>query len=148
MLRRTLLSLIAFAATALAASAPLRAAAEPGIKVEDPWVRVTFGQSRATAGYMALIDQSGKGNSLVGVEMAEGARAEIHETVMDGDIVKMRLVKALAIPAGGRAELTPTGGHLMIMGLKGPLKVGDTLPMKLKFADGSEMMAYFAVRTN
>jgi copper(I)-binding protein len=123
-------------------------AAEPGIKVEDPWVRVTFGQNRATAGYMALIDQSGKGNTLVGLEMAGGAKAEIHETVTDGDIVKMRLVKSLAIPASGKAELTPTGGHIMIMGLKGPLKVGETVPMKLKFADGSEMMAYFAVRTN
>lgn len=123
-------------------------AAEPGIKVEDPWVRVTFGQSRATAGYMSLIDQSGKGNALVGLEMADGARAEIHETVTEGDIVKMRMVKALTIPAGGKAELTPTGGHIMIMGLKGPLKVGDTLPMKLKFADGTEMMTYFAVRTN
>jgi len=143
MLRRALLILIV-----LAAGVPPLAAAEPGIKVEDPWVRVTFGQSRATAGYMVLIDQSGKGNSLVGLEMAEGARAEIHETVMDGDIVKMRMVKALAIPAGSRAELNPTGGHLMIMGLKGPLKVGQTLPIKLKFADGTEMMAYFAVRTN
>jgi periplasmic copper chaperone A len=123
-------------------------AAEPGIKVEDPWVRVTFGQNRATAGYMALIDQTGKGNTLVGLEMADGAKAEIHETVMDGDIVKMRRVQSLPVPAGGRAELTPMGGHIMIMGLKGPLKVGETLPMKLKFADGSEMMAYFAVRTN
>lgn len=123
-------------------------AAEPGIKVQDPWVRVTFGQSKVTAGYMTLLDQSGKGNTLVGLEMADGARAEIHETVTDGDIVKMRMVKSLEIPAGGKAELTPSGGHLMIMGLKGPLKVGETLPMKLKFADGSEMMAYFAVRTN
>ncbi len=124
------------------------AAAEPGIRVVDPWVRVTFGQSRATAGYIALVDQSGRGNTLVGLEMADGARAEIHETVIDGDIVKMRMVKALQIPAGGKAELTPTGGHLMIMDLKGPLKVGETLPMKLRFADGSEMMAYFAVRAN
>ena len=123
-------------------------AAEPGIKVEDPWVRITFGQNRATAGYMALVDQSGKGNTLVGLEMADGAKAEIHETVMEGDIVKMRMVKSLPIPPGGKAELTPTGGHIMVMGLKGPLKVGETLPMKLKFADGTEMMAYFAVRTN
>ncbi len=132
---------------AMAVAFPL-AAAEPGIKIEDPWVRVTFGQSRATAGYMALIDQSGKGNTLVGLEMAGGAKAEIHETVMDGDIVKMRMVKAFTVPAGGRAELTPTGGHIMIMGLTTPLKMGETLPIKLKFADGSEMMAYFAVRTN
>lgn len=131
----------------LAAALPL-SAAEPGIKVEDPWVRVTFGQSRATAGYMALVDQSGKGNVLVRLEMGDGARAEVHETVTDGDIVKMRAVSSLPVPAGGRAELTPAGGHIMIMGLKGPLKAGETLPIKLKFADGSEMMAYFAVRTN
>ena len=122
------------------------AAAEPGVKVEDPWVRVTFGQSRATAGYMALVDLSGKGNSLVGLEMAGGGKAEIHETVTDGDMVKMRMIKSLPIPAGGRAELTPAGGHLMIMGLSGPLKAGDTLPITLKFADGSETTANFAVR--
>jgi len=132
---------------ALAVVFPL-SAAEPGIKIQDPWVRITFGQSRTTAGYMTLIDQSGKGNTLVGLEMADGARAEIHESVMEGDVMKMRLVKSVAIPARGQAELTPAGGHIMIMGLKGPLKVGETLPVKLKFADGSEMMAYFAVRTN
>ena len=131
----------------MAAILPL-AAAEPAIKVEDPWVRVTFGQSRVTAGYMTLIDQSGKGNALVGIEMADGAKADIHETVMDGDVMKMRQVKSLAIPPGGKTELTPTGGHIMVMGLKGPLKVGETLPMLLKFADGTEKMAYFAVRTN
>ncbi len=145
---RRILLVMAAAFPLLAPWAAPWAAAEPGIKVEDPWVRVTFGQSRATAGYMALIDQSGKGNTLVGLEMAGGAKAEIHETAVDGDIVKMRMVKALTVPAGGRAELTPTGGHIMIMGLTGPLKMGETLPIKLKFADGSEMMAYFAVRTN
>lgn len=132
---------------ALAVANPL-SAAEPAIKVEDPWVRVTFGQSKVTAGYMGLIDQSGKGNVLVGIEMADGMKAEIHETVAEGDVMKMRHVKAFSIPAGGRADLTPTGDHIMIMGLKAPLKVGDTLPMLLKFADGGEKMAYFAVRRN
>lgn len=132
---------------ALAVASPL-SAAEPAIKVEDPWVRVTFGQSKVTAGYMGLIDQSGKGNTLVGIEMADGMKAEIHETVADGDMMKMRQVKAFSIPAGGRADLTPAAGHIMIVGLQGPLRVGDTLPMLLKFADGGEKMAYFAVRTN
>lgn len=132
---------------ALAVASPL-SAAEPAIKIEDPWVRVTFGQSKVTAGYMGLIDQSGKGNTLVGIEMADGMKAEIHETIADGDVMKMRQVNAFSIPAGGRADLTPSGGHIMIMGLSSPLKVGDTLPMLLKFADGGEKMAYFAVRRN
>jgi len=128
--------------------APMALGAEAAVKVEDPWVRVTFGQSTTTAGYMALIDTSGKGNALVGIELAGGAKADLHETVRDGDMVKMRMVKRLPIPPGGRAELTPSGGHIMIEGLKSPLKVGETLPMSLKFADGTEKMAYFAVRTN
>ncbi len=132
---------------ALTVAAPL-AAAETAVKVEDPWVRVTFGQSTATSGYMTLIDQSGRGNTLVAIEMGSGMKADLHETVSDGDVVKMRQTGALTIPPGGRAELTPAGGHIMVTGLKSPLKVGETLPMMLKFADGSEKMAYFAVRTN
>lgn len=80
--------------------------------------------------------------------MENGLRAELHETVVDGTVARMRLNTSLSIPANGRAELTPAGGHIMIMGLTAPLKVGDTLPIRLIFADGTDMMAYFAVRRN
>lgn len=147
MIRRFFLSLaLLLAGTAL--SSPPGWSADATVRVEDPWVRVTFGQSRVTAGYLTLVDLSGKGNSLIAVEMADGIRAGLHETVTEGDVVKMRMTKALPLPPGGKAKLTPAGGHIMIMGLKAPLKVGEHLPATLKFADGSELQVDFEVRTH
>ena len=122
------------------------AAADPAIIVEDPWVRVTFGQSTTTAAYMTIVNRSGKGDTLTGVETLDGAQAHIHETATQGDTVKMRMLDRLAVPPNGRAALTPAASHIMISGLKRPLKAGETLPLKLRFAQTGEITVTFAVR--
>jgi copper(I)-binding protein len=58
---------------------------------------------------------------------------------MDGDVMKMRQVEAIEVPAGKSVELKPGGLHIMFIGLKAPLKAGDKFPLKLKFEKAGEV---------
>ena len=66
-------------------------------------------------------------------------RVELHETIRDGDVMRMREVEAIELPAGQTVELKPGGLHLMLMGLKAPLKAGETVPVTLKFEKAGDV---------
>ena len=65
---------------------------------------------------------------------------------MDGNIMKMRQIKEILVPAGSSTDLKPGGFHLMLIGIKSPLKVGDSVPLKLKFAKAGEVDVRFSVK--
>ncbi len=60
---------------------------------------------------------------------------EVHEMKMDGNVMKMRAVPGLELPAGKAVELKPGGYHVMLMDLKGPLAKDSTVPVTLVFKD-------------
>ena len=64
---------------------------------------------------------------------------QLHEMSMEGNVMKMRQVKDIAVPAGGSVELKPGGLHLMFMNIKAPLSAGETVPVKLTFAKAGEV---------
>jgi copper(I)-binding protein len=64
---------------------------------------------------------------------------QLHEMAMEGNVMKMRQVKDIAVPAGATVELKPGGLHLMFMNIKAPLAAGETVPVKLKFAKAGEV---------
>jgi copper(I)-binding protein len=64
---------------------------------------------------------------------------ELHEMKMDGDVMRMRQVAAVDVPAGGSVALEPGGLHVMLLGLKAPLKEGDRFPMTLRFEKAGEV---------
>jgi copper(I)-binding protein len=81
--------------------------------------------------------------TLVGFRTKVAGEAELHDMVMDGDVMRMRALDALSLPAGQPVALRPGPGgkHLMLMGLKGPLKAGDelSLTLKLRTPDGKTL---------
>jgi periplasmic copper chaperone A len=97
--------------------------------VKDAWVRSTVPQQMAT-GLFAQIT-SAKGGKLVAASSPAAGVVEVHEMAMDGDVMKMRVVPALDLPAGKAVELKPGGYHVMLMNLKQPLKAGDTVSVSL-----------------
>jgi copper(I)-binding protein len=58
---------------------------------------------------------------------------------MEGNVMKMRQIDRLALPAGKTVQLSPGGYHLMLLGLKAPLKAGDSFPLTLKFEKAGEV---------
>jgi copper(I)-binding protein len=111
----------------------LAAPAFAQVQVADPWVRGTVAQQKATGAFMKLT--AADGSRLVEVRTPAAGVAEIHEMAMVDNVMRMRAVPGIELPAGKSVELRPGGYHLMLMDLKQQLKPGDTVPITLVFED-------------
>lgn len=116
-------------ATLLSLTASAWAQASANVEVKDAWVRATVAQQKTTGAFMQLTAQAD--TRVVQVSSPIAGVVEIHEMAMDKDVMKMRAVPALALPAGKAVELKPGGYHVMLMDLKGPVKAGDVVPVTL-----------------
>jgi len=115
--------------TFLAALAFASAAASAQTTVKDAWVRGTVAPQKATGAFMQIT--SAQGGKLVSAQSPLAGVTEVHEMAMDGNVMKMRAVPALELPAGKAVELKPGGYHVMLMDLKQPLKEGESVPLTL-----------------
>jgi copper(I)-binding protein len=115
------------------AAALASAAAHAQVSVDKPWVRTTVAQQTTTAAYLTIT--SAQGGKLVSASSPVAAAVDVHEMKMAGDMMKMRAVDTLALPAGKPVEFRPNGYHLMMTGLKAPVKAGDVVTIKLVVED-------------
>jgi copper(I)-binding protein len=99
------------------------------VQVKDPWVRATVPHQSATGAFMKL--ESAQDARLLSASSPAAAVVEIHEMKMENDVMKMRAVRSVPIPAGKGVELKPSGYHVMLMNLKAQVKEGDTVPITL-----------------
>jgi copper(I)-binding protein len=115
------------------------------VRADGAWVRASVPGQQGTGAFMRLT--APKGARLVRAESPAAGVTEVHEMKMEGDIMKMRAVPALDLPAGKTVELKPGGYHVMLLDLKAPLEKGSTVPMTLVFQDaqGSESVLQLAL---
>lgn len=124
-------SVRALCAAALWAGVGLGAAWAQSVDVQGAWARGTVQGQKATGAFMTLTAK--ESTRLVGVASPVAGVAEIHEMAMSGDVMKMRPVVGLDLPAGKAVELKPGSYHVMLMDLKLPLQKDTTIPMTLTF---------------
>jgi len=105
------------------------------VTVEDAWVRGTVEGQTATAAYLRL--HSDTGARLVSITSPAAARCSVHEMKMSENLMRMRALDSLPIPAGGTVELKEGGDHIMLEGLTRTLKAGDAVPLTLTFVDSA-----------
>ena len=105
------------------------AGASAQTSVKEPWIRSTVAQQTASSLFAQIT--SAKGGRLVGASSAVAGVVEIHEMAMQGDVMTMRAVPGLDLPAGKPVELKPSGYHVMLFDLKQQLKAGDTVVVSL-----------------
>ncbi len=103
------------------------------VDVSDAWARATVPGQKGTGAFMRITARDGA--RLVGVSSPVAGVAEVHEMKMDNDIMKMRAVPVLELPAGQTVQLRPGGYHVMLMDLKQPLPKGSTVPLTLRLQD-------------
>lgn len=109
-------------------------AAQSGpIEVKGAWARATAGGSMTGAAYVMLSNSGSTGDRLVSVSTPAAGRVELHTMTMEGDVMRMRQIQGIEIQPGSSVELKPGGLHIMLLDLKGPLKVGDRFPLTLMF---------------
>jgi copper(I)-binding protein len=104
------------------------------IVVDHPWSRATPGSAQVAAGYMTISNKGSEPDRLIGGTFVHAGHVEVHEMKMEGGMMKMRPLKdGLEIKPGQTVKLEPNGYHIMFMGLKQPLKQGETLKGQLRF---------------
>ncbi|MEY2736003.1 MAG: hypothetical protein RLZ58_1412 [Pseudomonadota bacterium] len=133
--KRLLLSLISSApllCLGLPAAAQAPAAAAP-VTVEGAWVRPTVPGQKGTGAFMRITAQEGM--KLVGAASPAAGVTEVHEMKMEGNVMRMRAITALDLPAGQTVELKPGGYHVMLMDLKAALPKDTTVPITLMLRD-------------
>ncbi len=109
------------------------------IDIGHPYARPTREGQMVGAGYLKLANK-GPVDRLVSATSPAAGSVEIHSMSMEGDVMKMRQVDAIELATGQTVELKPGGYHLMLMGLKAPLKVGEKFPLTLKFEKSGEVV--------
>jgi len=119
--------------TALLALLATGAAHAQTVSVTSPWARATVPQQKATGMFMQL--KSSQDMTLVSARSDVATHTEIHEMVMEGDVMKMREVKQVALPAGQAVDFKPGGLHVMFLDLKQPMQEGTHVPVTLTFQD-------------
>lgn len=142
--------------------------ADGGITVADAWARPSPMVAGAGAAYMKITNSGSEADALLGAASDVAMTVEVHETValeepaatdgmggmetpaatdgMGGGMMGMRPVERVEIPAGGSVELKPGGYHVMLIGLKRELKVGETIEITLTFEKAGEVKVSAEVR--
>ncbi|MCW3473635.1 copper chaperone PCu(A)C [Limobrevibacterium gyesilva] len=133
---------IVLAATLLMAGPALAQAST--MQVQNAWARATAPSAKVGGVFLTLIDSGGP-DRLVSVASPVAATAELHETVNDQGIMKMRAVPVLPLEAGKPVELKPGSYHIMLMDLKRQLKPGDSFPITLTFEKAAPVTATVTV---
>jgi hypothetical protein len=110
-----------------------------GIQVEGAWARATAPGQDAAMVDMTIVSE--KAAKLSGFTTPVSQYAEMHSMTHDKGLMKMREVKSIELPAGQRVNLGEAGFHLMLIGLRAPLKAGDSVPLTLNVqaADNSSV---------
>jgi copper(I)-binding protein len=144
---------IPFAVLALIGAGPVLAAdpvpapkAQPaGVTVQDAWARASAGAATTGAAYVTL-KGGAEADRLVSVSTPLTRMAQVHESSMEGGMMRMREVPGIAIPPGQTVTFKPGGYHVMLMELKAPLKAGETFPLTLTFEHAAPVTVSVPVR--
>lgn len=114
--------------------------AADGITVENPFARAVPPGQPNSASFMTLVNSSDVDHSVKSAASPVAATVELHTHTNNNGVMEMRQVEQIDIPAKGRVELKPGGLHIMLIGLKQDMKVGENAPITLTFEDGSTTM--------
>jgi len=106
------------------------------IKVENPYVRATPPNLPNSAAFMSIKNDSNKDIAIINAKSNVSKVVELHTHTMKDGVMTMLQVPKINIPANGKTELKPGGLHIMFIGLKNPLKVGNEVSLTLEFSNG------------
>ncbi|PKO36374.1 MAG: hypothetical protein CVU33_18710 [Betaproteobacteria bacterium HGW-Betaproteobacteria-6] len=124
-------------AASLMFSAGVLAGAADNVSVQDPYVRLAPPNAPATGAFMVIKNNGDKDIKVLKADNPASKVTELHTHINDGGVMKMRPVPSIDIKAKEEAVLKPGSLHVMMIGLKAPMKEGDVVPITLSFDDGS-----------
>jgi copper(I)-binding protein len=99
-----------------------------------------------TAAYLTIANTGKTADKLLSIDCACAAAAMMHKSESKGGIASMAMLTSVDVPAGGKVTFEPTSLHIMLVGLKAPLKQGGVQVMTLTFQKAGAVKAAFAVK--
>jgi len=140
-------------------SSPTTAAGAPKIRIANAWARPGVAGAATPAGhmgtkampgnsaiYMVIYNDGTAGDRLVGATTGVARTVELHRTTVEGGMAQMMKVAGIDVPAKGKVELKPGGLHVMLIGLKRDLRVGEQFPVTLTFQRSGQVRLTVGVR--
>lgn len=137
----------------------------PQIQVKDVWARpamamgethstessggMATGQGMAGTGavFMLLVNKGSEADRLVGARTDVAKVVEIHETRMEGEVMKMQMLPdGLEVPANEEVLLQPGSYHVMLIGMERDLEPGDSFSLELQFEKSGSLTVQPEVR--
>jgi copper(I)-binding protein len=115
------------------------------IRIEHPWIPLPPPGAMTAAGYVTLTNTGKTADQLIGASTPSARSASLHQSVRSGTMMRMVPVKALPLAPRAKTAIAPGGYHLMLTGLIGPLKIGQTVPVTLQFARAGAVKTVFKV---
>jgi len=141
-MRRLLLLLILLLITASGIAAEFAAG---DLDIKQPWARPTPPVANAGAAYFIVDNTQGQDDRLLSAEADIAERVELHTHLMDDDVVMMRKLDTVEVPAGQTVAFQPGGLHIMFIGLQAPLVEGETFPLTLNFEQAGTVTVEVAI---
>ncbi len=120
--------------TALLASHSV--SAHNGLNYEQAYARATPPNAVNSAAFMIIDNPMQIERQLISASSPVAQQVELHTVEKQGDVIKMRPVESITIPAQQATELKPGGYHIMLLGIKHPLMSGEKIQLTLTFANG------------
>lgn len=133
-----------FLLVALLAAAPVAVSAAE-LELSGGFLRASPKVANAGAGFLTIKNPNAEADTLLGAEADISKVVELHTHIKDGDVMRMRQVESIAVPAGGVAELKPGADHIMFINLNKPLAEGQKVPVTLVFAKAGKKVVELPV---
>ena len=127
--------LISVLALALSLSA---CGAQQGIEVREPWMRPAA-QGENGAVYFVIHNRGSAADTLTGVSSNVAEAVEMHESSMSGDVMQMQQLDSVPLEGSSETIFEPGGLHIMLVGLKKDLKIGDEIEITLYFENYEDL---------
>jgi len=115
------------------------------IVASDAWARPTLTGTRTGAVYLMLSNRGSAPDHLIGVSTPVADRAELHEDMTENGMMSMNAVPDLALAPGGSTAIEPGRYHIMLIGMKKSVNVGESFPITLTFATAPPLEVTVAV---
>jgi periplasmic copper chaperone A len=138
-LKRILVSVLIIGLLLNSCAAP----ATEGVEVRDAWARPA---AQGGNGAIYLVIRSPSADELIGVASEVAEAVEMHESIMSGDVMEMHQLMSVPLPAGEEVTFDPGGLHIMLVGLKQDLKIGDAFEISLRFRNHEALRVSVAVK--
>ena len=105
------------------------------VEVSGAWARALPPVAKVGAAYVTLTNRSGSTVTITKLTSSIAKEVEVHDHIMEDGVMKMTQLIGLQVDAGESIKMKPHGKHLMLFGLKEPLKDGGTFSMRIEFKE-------------